>query len=205
MKKIINYNIYLCQNKKTEKRKHELKIRKMMLNQNKPAPIKNVRTNKTFLARFGNINNNNSSFETLNKSNSESPIKMKCLNELPKTKVINNKKSSSEVSPPLIETRNVSSEISQNIEEISIISHHSSTNSKDEEVFDNNNFINNKEDKELDILTIYGNEEIDSNAGQDFKKVSSYFHEAQVLSNYKNLNSSTYLKIIAFSQIKQTC
>ena len=46
MKKIINYNIYLCQNKKTEKRKHELKIRKMMLNQNKPAPIKNVRTNK---------------------------------------------------------------------------------------------------------------------------------------------------------------
>jgi hypothetical protein len=166
----------------------------MMLNQNKPAPIKNVRTNKTFLARFGNNNNNNTSFENVSKNNSESPVKMKCLNELPKTKVINNKKSNSEVSPPLIEIKNASSEVSQNIEEISIISHHSSTSSKDEEVFNNNNnYINNQDDQELplDILTVYGNEEIDSNADQEFKKASSYFQETQVTINY--LNSSTFL------------
>jgi hypothetical protein len=160
----------------------------MMLNQNKPAPIKNVRTNKTFLARFGNNNNNNTSFENVSKNNSESPVKMKCLNELPKTKVINNKKSNSQVSPPLIEIKNISSEVSQNIEEISIISHHSSTSSKDEEVFNNNNnnYINNQDDKELplDILTVYGNEEIDSNADQELKKASSYFQETQVTFNY---------------------
>jgi hypothetical protein len=159
-----------------------------MLNQNKPAPIKNVRTNKTFLARFGNNNNNNTSFENVSKNNSESPVKMKCLNELPKTKVINNKKSNSQVSPPLIEIKNISSEVSQNIEEISIISHHSSTSSKDEEVFNNNNnnYINNQDDKELplDILTVYGNEEIDSNADQELKKASSYFQETQVTFNY---------------------
>ena len=156
-----------------------------MLNQSKPTPIKNVRTNKTFLARFGNNNNNNTSFENVKRNSSESPIKMKCLNELPKTKVINNKKSSSEVSPPLIEIKNVSSEVPQNVEEISIISYHSSTNSKDEEVF--NNYITNQDDREppLDILTIYGNEEIDSKAAQDFNKVSPYFHETQVISiNY---------------------
>jgi len=160
----------------------------MMLNQNKPAPIKNVRTNKTFLARFGNNNNNNTSFENVSKNNSESPVKMKCLNELPKTKVINNKISNSQVSPPLIEIKNMSSEVSQNIEEISIISHHSSTSSKDEEVFNNNNnnYINNQDDKELplDILTVYGNEEIDSNADQELKKASSYFQETQVTFNY---------------------
>lgn len=174
----------------------------MLLNQNKPAPIKNVRTNKTFLARFGT--NNNTSFENVNKnnktnSNPESPIIMKCLNELPKTKVVNNKKLNSEVSPPLIETKNCSPEVSQNAEEISIISHHSSTHSKDDEVHYDSNKNNsnskrlfkheNNEQTPLEILTIYGDEQKDAtNVDAEFKQVSSYFHEAQV--KFKLINKT---------------
>ena len=167
----------------------------MLISQTKPEPIKNVRTNKTFLARFSNTNNNNNnrSFENVNKNgNFESPVTMKCLNELPKTKVINNKKSHSEVSPPLI-SKNTTEIPSQN-EDISIISHHSSISSKDEEVVNFKKYIGPNEeirtedqtskiftDKEsnLDILTIYGNEEANGN-NDDFKKVSSYYQETQV-------------------------
>ena len=173
----------------------------MIINQTKPASIKNVKTNKTFLARFGTNNNNNnnniSSFENVNKNpnsnNNESPIIMKCLNELPKTKVINNKKSNIEISPPLIKIKNKNlSESSQN-EEISIISNHSSTNSnKDDELLfisSNKNCTSDKiieystlaEQNHSDILTIYSKEKYDNpNPNEIDKQTTIYFQETQV-------------------------
>jgi hypothetical protein len=169
----------------------------MIINQTKPAPIKNVKTNKTFLARFGTNNNNISSFDNVNinpnSNNNESPIRMKCLNELPKTKVINNKKSNIEISPPLIKIKNKNlSESSQN-EEISIISNHSSTNSnKDDELLFISSNKNCKSDKIIEdstlaeqnhseILTIYTSKEKYDNPNEIDKKTTTYFQETQVL------------------------
>lgn len=156
--------------------------------QTKSIQIKNVRPNKAFLARFENSNLSNKSVDNSNISNNEDeqPITIKYLNELPKTKVINNKIKNSPLTTP---NRNQSTRSSQSQnDEISIISHHSSS-TNDELAISKSNIEVIKETENvnvdktnhqtpIDIVTVYGDETSKNIHNGDNDAV--YYQETQV-------------------------